>query len=81
MSRAWLGAALAADGLLTSERVSATFCAASSELQMSWQDVDTFSLGSGFSGVTDKVPVAMPPGRGMVAANLDLRVLELLTAR
>ena len=48
---------------------------------MSWQDIDPFSLGSGFSGVKGKAPVAMPPGRGMVAANLDLRVLELLTAR
>ena len=47
---------------------------------MSWQDIARFSLGSALSGVTDQVPVAPPPP-GVVAGHLDLRVLELLTAR
>jgi histidine phosphotransferase ChpT len=48
---------------------------------MSWQNIDRFSLGSAFNGVADQVPVALPPRPGAVAGGLDLRVLELLTAR
>jgi len=48
---------------------------------MSWQDIDRFSLGSAFNGIADQVPVALPPRPGVVAGPLDLRVLELLTAR
>ena len=48
---------------------------------MSWQDIDPFSLGSAFNGVADRVPVPLPARGGMAAARLDLRVLELLTAR
>jgi len=48
---------------------------------MSWQDIDRFSLGSAFNGVADQAPVGLPQRPGMFAAPLDLRVLELLTAR
>ena len=48
---------------------------------MSWQDIDRFSPGSAFNGIADRVPVALPPRPGVVAGPLDLRVLELLTAR
>jgi histidine phosphotransferase ChpT len=48
---------------------------------MSWQDIDRFSLGSALTGVADQMPVALPPRPGMVAGPVDLRVLELLTAR
>jgi len=48
---------------------------------MSWQDIDRFSLGSAFNGGADQVPVVLPPRPGVVAGLLDLRVLELLTAR
>jgi histidine phosphotransferase ChpT len=48
---------------------------------MSWQDIDPFSLGSAFNRGADRVPVALPARRGVAAAQLDLRVLELLTAR
>jgi histidine phosphotransferase ChpT len=48
---------------------------------MSWQEVDRFSLGSALSVVTDQqMPVTLPPP-GVVVGHLDLRVLELLTAR
>jgi len=47
---------------------------------MSWQDIDRFSPGSAFNGIADRVP-ALPPRPGVVAGPLDLRVLELLTAR
>jgi histidine phosphotransferase ChpT len=50
-------------------------------LQMSWQDIDRFSLGSAFNGVADQAPVVLPPRPGVIAGSLDLRVLELLTAR
>ena len=48
---------------------------------MSWQDIDRFSLGSAFNRVTGQAPVTPPPRPGAVAGLLDLRVLELLTAR
>src|SRR6516164_5615014 len=48
---------------------------------MSWQDIDRFSLGSAFNGVADQAPVVLPPRPGVIAGSLDLRVLELLTAR
>ena len=48
---------------------------------MSWQDIDRFSLRSTFNGVADQVPVALPPRSGVVGGLVDLRVLELLTAR
>jgi histidine phosphotransferase ChpT len=48
---------------------------------MSWRDIGRFSLGSGFNGIPDQVPVALPPRSGELAGSLDLRVLELLTAR
>jgi histidine phosphotransferase ChpT len=48
---------------------------------MSWQDIDRFSPGSAFNGVADQAPVILPPRPGVVAGPLDLRVLELLTAR
>jgi histidine phosphotransferase ChpT len=47
---------------------------------MSWQDIDHLLLGSAFTGVADQAP-ALPPRRGVVAGPLDLRLLELLTAR
>jgi histidine phosphotransferase ChpT len=48
---------------------------------MSWQNIDRPSPGSAFNGVADQLPVAPPPRPGAVAGGLDLRVLELLTAR
>lgn len=48
---------------------------------MSWQNIDHFLLGSAFTGVGDQVPVALPPRPGVGAGPLDLRLLELLTAR
>ena len=48
---------------------------------MSWQDIDRSPLRSAFTGVADQLPVALPPRPGVVAGSLDLRVLELLTAR
>jgi histidine phosphotransferase ChpT len=53
--------------------------AANGGWQMSWQEIDRFSLGSVLSEVADQVPEAPPPPG--VAGHLDLRVLELLTAR
>jgi histidine phosphotransferase ChpT len=47
---------------------------------MSWQDIDHLLLGSAFTGVADQAP-ALPPRRGVGAGPLDLRLLELLTAR
>ena len=48
---------------------------------MSWQDIDRFSLGSALNGVADQAPAALLPRPGVVTGLLDLRVLELLTAR
>ena len=48
---------------------------------MGWQDIDRLSLGSAFNGVADQAPVVLPPRPGVIAGSLDLRVLELLTAR
>jgi histidine phosphotransferase ChpT len=48
---------------------------------MSWRNIERLSLGSALGGVTDQVPVALPPRPGGVTGHLDLRVLELLTAR
>ena len=48
---------------------------------MSWQNIDRPSPGSAFNGVADQLPVAPRPRPGAVAGGLDLRVLELLTAR
>ena len=48
---------------------------------MSWQDIDPFPLRSVFSGAADQVSVAAPPRTGVGSGPLDLRVLELLTAR
>jgi len=50
-------------------------------MQMSWQDIGPFSLKSALNGVTDQAPLAPLRRPGMVAGSLDLRVLELLTAR
>jgi histidine phosphotransferase ChpT len=47
---------------------------------MSRQDIDRFSLGSAFVGVADRVS-STPSLRPVSADALDLRVLELLTAR
>jgi histidine phosphotransferase ChpT len=47
---------------------------------MSWQDIDHLLLGSAFTGVADQAP-ALPPRPGVGAGPLDLRLLELLTAR
>jgi len=48
---------------------------------MSWQNIDPVSPGSAFNRGVDRVPVALPAPRGMDAAHMDLRVLELLAAR
>ena len=48
---------------------------------MSRQDIDRFSLRSTFAGVADHVPLALPLRPAGIAGALDLRVLELLTAR
>jgi len=48
---------------------------------MSWQAINRFSPRSAFNGIADQVPEALPPRPGVVAGPLDLRVLELLTAR
>jgi histidine phosphotransferase ChpT len=47
---------------------------------MSWQNIYRRYPRSAFNGVADQLPVA-PPRPGAVAGGLDLRVLELLTAR
>ena len=47
---------------------------------MSRQDIDRFSLGSGFVGVADRAS-STPSLRPVSTDALDLRVLELLTAR
>ena len=48
---------------------------------MSWRSIERLSRGSALGGITDQVPVALPPRPGGVTGHLDLRVLELLTAR
>jgi hypothetical protein len=48
---------------------------------MSQQDIDRFSLGPAFIGVAEQVPVPPPLRPAIVTEALDLRVLELLTAR
>jgi len=48
---------------------------------MSWQNIYRRYPRSAFNGVADQLPVAQPPMPGGVAGGLDLRVLELLTAR
>ena len=48
---------------------------------MSWQNIYRRYPRSAFNGVADQLPVAPPPMPGGVASGLDLRVLELLTAR
>jgi len=48
---------------------------------MSWQDFGPFSIDSALSGVTNQEMVAPLRRPGMVFDPLDLRVLELLTAR
>ena len=49
--------------------------------QMSQHDIDRFSLGPAFVGVAEQVPVPPPLRPAVVTEALDLRVLELLTAR
>jgi histidine phosphotransferase ChpT len=48
---------------------------------MSRQGIDRFSLRSAFAGVADQASLALELPRGAVARTLDMRVLELLTAR
>jgi histidine phosphotransferase ChpT len=48
---------------------------------MSQQDIDRFSLRPAFVGVAEQVPVPPPLRPAVVTEALDLRVLELLTAR
>ena len=48
---------------------------------MSWQNIYRRYPRSAFNGVADQLPVAPRPRPGAVAGGLDLRVLELLTAR
>jgi len=48
---------------------------------MSPQDIDRFSLGSGFVGVADRVSSTPSPRPPVSTDALDWRVLELLTAR
>jgi len=48
---------------------------------MSWQDIGPSSLNSVLNGLTDQVPVAPLRRPGMAVGPVDLRVLELLTAR
>jgi len=48
---------------------------------MSPQDIDRFSLGSGFIGVADRLSSTPSPRPTVSTDALDLRVLELLTAR
>jgi len=48
---------------------------------MSRQGIDRFSLRSVFAGVADQASLALQPRRAALARPLDMRVLELLTAR
>jgi histidine phosphotransferase ChpT len=49
--------------------------------QMGWRDIDRVSLRSAFNGITDRAPAALPARTSPRTDPLDLRVLELLTAR
>jgi histidine phosphotransferase ChpT len=48
---------------------------------MNWRGLERFSLGSAFGGATDQIAPAISPRIGVTTSPVDLRVLELLTAR
>jgi histidine phosphotransferase ChpT len=48
---------------------------------MSRQSIERFSLRSAFAGVADQAPLVLQPRRAALTRPLDMRVLELLTAR